>query len=99
VPLGPCHFGIGSRFLRIEYPFWRYNLFYYVYVLSHYRRAREDERFVDALRQLAAYASLGGEMIVDAPPREWRGYRFARKGQPSGAATERWQEIQANLAP
>ena len=33
-PTGPCHFGIGKQFMQVEYPFYRYNLFYYVYVLS-----------------------------------------------------------------
>jgi hypothetical protein len=96
-PLGPCQFGIGSRFLRVEYPFWRYNLFYYVYVLSHYPRAREDARFGDALDRLAAHVSDAGEMIVDAPPREWRTYSFARKGEASEPATKRWRQIQTNL--
>jgi hypothetical protein len=27
-PTGPCHWGIGSRFMRVEYPFLRYNLFF-----------------------------------------------------------------------
>jgi hypothetical protein len=96
-PLGPCHFGIGSRFLQVEYPFWRYNLFYYVYVLSHYPGVREDERFADALDRLATHVSDAGEITVDAPPREWRRYAFARKGEASELATRRWQEIRANL--
>jgi hypothetical protein len=39
-PLGPCHFGIGTLFMQVEYPFLRYNLFSYVYVLSFYERAK-----------------------------------------------------------
>jgi hypothetical protein len=97
-PLGPCAFGIGTRFLSVEYPFWRYNIFYYVYVLSHYRMARRDKRFLDAAGQLRAHVSDDGEMIVDTPPRDWQGYPFARRGQPSELATERWRQIQANLS-
>ena len=41
-PIGPCHFGIGTLFLQVEFPFLRYNLFHYVYVLSFYDRARND---------------------------------------------------------
>lgn len=95
-PLGPCNFGIGSRFLKVEYPLWRYNLLYYVYVLSHYRRARGDERFADALSRLRTHVR-DDELIVDAPPRDWQGYAFARPGTPSEPATECWRRIAANL--
>ena len=81
----------------MEFPFWRYNLFYYVYVLSYYRQARDDKRFIDAIRQLGAHTNDGGEIVVDVPPRDWQGYPFARKGQPSGLATQRWQEVQRNV--
>lgn len=98
VPIGPCRFGIGSRFLRVEYPFLRYNLFYYVYVLSHYPTARKDRRFTAALRELASHLHAE-QLIVDAPHARWRAYAFAREGRPSAPATARWREIQANLAP
>ena len=35
-PLGPCHYGIGTLFLQIGYPFADYNIFHWVHVLSHY---------------------------------------------------------------
>jgi hypothetical protein len=97
LPLGPCAFGIGSRFGRVEYPFWRYNLFYFVYVLSHYERARGDPRFVEALDQLATHTDAD-RMVVDSAPREWRSHSFARIGQVSEPATERWREILRNVA-
>lgn len=96
-PLGPCAFGIGSRFSKVEYPFWRYNLFYYAYVLSHYRAARCDGRFIDATERLRGHADGDGRLIVDAPPRAWQQYSFCRRGTASDLATERWREIQANL--
>jgi hypothetical protein len=98
IPMGPCTFGIGSRFLKVEYPFWRYNLFYYVYVLSHYREARGDARFIDALEQLRAHTNDDGEVVIDTPPRAWQEYAFARRRQASALATARWQEIQGNLS-
>ncbi len=97
-PLGPCRFGIGSRFLAVEYPFWRYNLFYYVYVLAHYPQARADSRFAEAVRQLSAHVNAAGEIVIDAPPRAWQGRSFARKGVPSELATRRWRQIQALLS-
>jgi hypothetical protein len=51
-PIGPCHYGIGTLFMQIEYPFRNYNLFEYVYVLSFYNRAKEDRRFLEALEML-----------------------------------------------
>ena len=41
-PISPCHYGIGSRFMQVEYPMRGYGLFYYVYVLSVYARSRSD---------------------------------------------------------
>ncbi|MDO9589823.1 MAG: hypothetical protein Q7J04_01610, partial [Microcella sp.] len=52
VPLGPCHYGIGTLFMQVAYPFASYNLFFWVYVLSFYRRARNDPRFQEALHAL-----------------------------------------------
>jgi hypothetical protein len=95
-PLGPCLFGIGSRFRRVEYPFLRYNLFYYVYVLSHYPAARYDPRFSQVFRELKAHTQAG-QMIVEAPHHKWQAYAFARKGCPSALATARWRAIQANV--
>lgn len=48
-PIGPCHFGIGTLFMQIEFPFLRYNLFYYVYVLSFYNHAKREKRFLEHL--------------------------------------------------
>jgi hypothetical protein len=28
-PIGPCHYGIGTLFMQVEYPFRNYNLFIY----------------------------------------------------------------------
>ena len=51
-PTGPCHYGIGTLFMQVEYPFLRYNLFNYVYVLSFFDRAKRDRRYLEALRAL-----------------------------------------------
>ena len=32
-PIGPCHYGIGTLFMQVEYPFRNYNLFVYVYII------------------------------------------------------------------
>lgn len=96
-PCGPCHYGIGSRFMQVEYPFLRYNLFYYVYVLSFYAQARNDERFRSAADVLAAKLDADGRIIVEAPHRGLKGLTFCQRGSASAPATGRYREILANL--
>lgn len=96
-PIGPCHHGIGSLFLQVEYPFLRYNLFYYVYVLSHFERAREDRRFGEALERLRARLDAEGRVVVERPHRGLRELRMCAKGKPSDPATRRYRELCANL--
>ena len=96
-PLGPCEFGIGSRFFKIEYPFLRYNLFFYTYVLSHYKAAGKDKRFREALAALESKLA-DGKVVVESPRRGLTGLTFCSKGRPSGPATRRYREILKNLA-
>jgi len=96
-PSGPCHWGIGTRFLQVEFPFLRYNLFYWVYVLSFYPAARSDARFRDAAATLATRTDAGGRMVVEAPHRGLKDLAFCRSGAPSEAATRRYREIVENL--
>lgn len=96
-PLGPCHYGIGSLFLQVGYPFGDYNLFYWVHVLSAYRRARTDPRFTEALAVLQA-TLVDGQVVPQRVNRALAGFEFCRKGVPSRLATLRYQEILANLA-
>jgi hypothetical protein len=95
-PVGPCYFGIGSRFLKIEYPFLRYNLFYYVYVLSFYEKARNDKRFQEALSYLKDKIK-NDKLIPENPHKAWQEFIFARKGQISELGTKRWIEIKNNI--
>ena len=95
-PVGPCNFGIGSRFLKIEYPFLRYNLFYYVYVLSFYDKAKNDKRFIEAFNQLK-YKTKNDKLIPENSHKAWQKFDFAKKGKISGIGTERWIEIKNNI--
>lgn len=95
-PLGPCSFGIGTLFMKVEYPFFRYNLFYYVYVLSFFHAARKDARFKAALRDLQAKL-VEGEVVVENPKRELAKFAFCAKGRPSSLATRRYREILKNV--
>ncbi|HEX2983924.1 MAG TPA: hypothetical protein VHO28_10315 [Ignavibacteriales bacterium] len=95
-PLGPCHYGIGSLFMQVEYPFANYNLFAYVYVLSFYNSAKKEKRFLDALRILKS-KTIDDKIIVERPNRKLAGFAFCKKGEPSDLATVRYHEILKNL--
>lgn len=96
-PIGPCHFGIGTLFMQVEYPFLRYNLFDYVHVLSFYDRAKDDERFVEALRALESKLDARGRVVVEHPNRKLADLSLCAAGRPSELATGRYREIVANL--
>jgi hypothetical protein len=95
-PIGPCQFGIGSRFLQIEYPFLRYNIFYYVYVLSFYNKAINDKRFQEVCTFLSNKIK-DGTVKPESSHKAWQKFDFAKKGQVSDIATQRWLEIKTNL--
>ncbi len=95
-PLGPCHYGIGSLFMQVEYPFRNYNLFYYVYVLSFYEKARRDERFMQAFEALRA-KTRRGQIVVERVVPKLAKLEFCKKGEPSELATRRYREILQNL--
>ena len=96
-PIGPCHWGIGSQFLQIEFPFIRYNLFFYVYVLSFFERACKDSRFKAALDALESKLDGDGQVVVEKSHRGLKGLQFCAKGLPSTQATLRYHEIQENI--
>ena len=95
-PIGPCHYGIGSRFMQVEYPFRNYNLFVYVYVLSFYKQAREDVRFIEALQALQA-KMVDGQIVIERVSKNLAELSFCKKGQPSVLATKRYTEILQNI--
>ncbi|MPN20619.1 hypothetical protein SDC9_167998 [bioreactor metagenome] len=95
-PLGPCHYGIGTLFMQVEYPFGNYNLFQYVYILSFYNYAKKDNRFREAFEALQAKLA-DEQVVVERVVPKLAKLSFCKKGQPSQLATMRYQEILANL--
>lgn len=95
-PIGPCHYGIGTLFMQVEYPFRNYNLFVYVYVLSFYNRAKEDKRFLEAVEALKS-KMIDGQIIVERVVPKLADFSFCIKGKPSALATMRYHEIVKNL--
>lgn len=97
LPIGPCHYGIGTLFMQVEYPFRGYDLFYYLYVLSFYEKARNDPRFMEAFGALKE-KTVEDKIIVERVVPKLRKLSFCKKDQVSDLATDRYQEIVANLA-
>lgn len=95
-PIGPCHYGIGTLFMQVEYPFRNYNLFLYVYVLSFYERARQDKRFLEALDALESKLN-DGQIVVERVVPKLAKLKFCKKGEPSELATKRYKEIIHNI--
>lgn len=96
-PTGPCYFGIGTLFMQVEYPFLRYNLFYYTYVLSFYERARSDDRYREAFRILESKLDAEGRLVVERPNRKLAKFVMCAKGEAFQLATKRYRVIVANL--
>ncbi len=97
IPLGPCHYGIGTLFFQVSYPFGHYNLFFYVYVLSFYDKAKKDPRFLEALGVLKSKLR-DGRIISERPNQKLAGFTFCKKGEPSELGTKRYEEILNNLS-
>jgi len=97
-PVGPCHFGIGTLFMQVEYPLLRYNLFNYVYVLSFYDCATRDDRFLEALSMLESKLDGRDRVVVERPHRKLAHLSFCQKGEPSELATRRYGQIKKNIA-
>lgn len=95
-PISPCHYGIGSLFMQVEYPFRGYNLFYYIYVLSFYNRAKKDKRFLEAFNILKS-KTVNNQIIVERVVPKLAKLNFCEKGKPSILATKKYNEILGNL--
>ncbi|MDL2293361.1 prenyltransferase [Ruminococcaceae bacterium OttesenSCG-928-D13] len=95
-PIGPCHYGMGTRFMQVEYPFYDYNLFPWVHGLSFYEYAREDKRFLEAFEALKDKL-VDGQILVERVVPKLAKLEFCKKGQPSELATRRYREILQNL--
>ena len=96
-PIGPCHYGMGTRFMQIELPMASYNLLNYVYVLSFYSYAKQDERFLEALEVLKSKL-VDGQLIVERASPKLAKLTYCKKGRPSEIATGFYHEIIANIS-
>ncbi|MCL2378167.1 MAG: prenyltransferase [Defluviitaleaceae bacterium] len=95
-PIGPCQYGIGTRFMQVEYPLTGYCLFHYVYVLSFYDKAKNDARFFAAFKALQDKL-VDGRLVVERISPKLAKLAFCKKGQPSEVITMRYNKILENM--
>lgn len=95
-PISPCHYGMGKRFMQIEYPLFDYNIFNYVYVLSFYNFAKKDKRFREAFDALSSKL-VNNKIVVERNSPNLVKLSFCKKGEPSELATKRYNEILKNI--
>ena len=95
VPWGPCHYGMGTLFHQVEYPFQTYNLFSYAFALSFYPTARQDFRFQHAVALLESKL-VDGKIRVERTHPKLADFTFCRKGEVSLLASLHWTTIQHN---
>ena len=95
-PISPCHYGIGTLFMQVEYPFRGYNIFYYVYILSFYETAIKDSRFKEAFEALSSTLQ-DGKIVVQRVVPKLAKLSFCQKGKISELATKHYLEIVENL--
>ena len=85
VPQG--RFGIGSRWQRIKFPFFGYDLLNYAAVLSHYQYALADPRFKSVVELLLSKQDKQGWWIIESPYPGWEEFEFGKEDYPSKWAT------------
>lgn len=96
IPWGPCHYGMGTLFHQIEYPFQTYNLLSYVVGLSFYPVAHNDPRFLEAYATLKNQLKDGQIVVMRTHPK-LADFEFCRKDKVSEIATQHLVTIQHNL--
>jgi hypothetical protein len=87
-------FGIGTDFRKLKYPFVWYNILHVVDVLSRFRWAHADPRFVEMVKAIVDQADEDGRYTATSMYRAWKGWSFANKKEPSPWLTYLVERIQ-----
>ncbi|TVR58326.1 MAG: prenyltransferase [Spirochaetaceae bacterium] len=95
-PLGPCHYGIGTLFMKIEYPLVRYNTLNYVHVLSFYDTAKRDKRFLDAF-DVVKSKLVDDSIVLENTNRKLKDFVSCTVDQKNDLATMYFNAARANL--
>ncbi len=83
----PYLFGIGADFRKPKFPLVWYDILHVVDVLSRFPAARSDPRYRAMLSDLMSRADDQGRFIPASMYKDWAGWEFADKKQPSPAIT------------
>jgi len=95
-PIGPCHYGIGSIFMKIEFPIIRYNLLNYVFVLSFYKVARNDKRFLEALGIIKSKIR-DNQIVIENTNRKLKDLKCCKVNDSNEIATLYYKRILDNM--
>lgn len=96
MPLGPCHYGIGTLFLQVEFPVIRYNILNYVYVLSFYEYTKKDTRFKDALDVLKSKL-IEDSIVIENTNKALKNMGSCKVNKKNEIATRYYKEIIKNI--
>lgn len=83
--------------MKTEYPFIRYNIFYYLHTLSFYPQAVGDPRF-DEILSLLRSKTKNGRIQIEKPHRAWRSLLYDRDGLYSSLSDRKYAELESNIA-
>jgi tetratricopeptide (TPR) repeat protein len=95
-PIGPCHYGIGTLFMKIEFPVFRYNLLNYCFVLSFYKKAKADKRFIEALSIIKSKLQEDN-LVIENANRKLKDLVSCRVGSINEIATTYYDRIIENI--
>jgi hypothetical protein len=76
-------FGIGTDFRKIKYPMIWYDILHVVEVLSNFREAVMDPRFLEMVELILDQADDEGRYTASSMYLAWKGWSFADKKTPS----------------
>ncbi len=87
----PYLFAMGTHFARLKAPFVWYDLLHVAEVLTQMPWLREDRRLQEVVEALAPKADEAGRFKAESVWRDWSGWEFGQKREPS-----RWITLQAH---
>lgn len=86
-PYRPIGFGMGSTFLKIQYPFVQHQLLKTLDTLSNFPNALRDKRFREMLSFVADKQVAGGLFIPEGANKPFAEFDFGQKKAPSAWVT------------
>ena len=90
-------FSIGSMFMKLRYPNIWYDILHVVDVLSRYKSALEDERFLEMWEAIKNKQNSDGSFTPEKIWRAWNSWSFGQRKLPSPWLTCRVDEINIRI--